>query len=379
MEKKLPLYKIKVNPEDESGVYAVSLVDEPAIEYDWVKLSKQVEMNFSVDTDKKMLYGPMLVPNKMIYRRDENGYEYNIMFEKDTIELIAEKFNKNKLGDKFNFQHSDVEVEAFLKENWLTDNPDKSQKYGFDLPEGSWFGAVKIEDEDFWKNKVKEEEVKGFSVEILAGAELVELSIINNNSNKNTKEMEETKLGEVKREDGVVIYYEGDVVEVGTPLFLDPELTEAAPEGEHTLEGGVKVVIAEGKISEIIEPVEEEVEAGEEKKEEMSEEVVEEELEDVEEVVEETKEPSFEEQVLSIIQPLLDSVITQHSEILNKITEMEANIAKEREEEMSELKSQVEKLSSMAGAETITKKTDDRKIKVETELTEKINIFRKYR
>jgi hypothetical protein len=204
MEKKLPLYKIKVNPEDESGVYAVSLVDEPAIEYDWVKLSKQVEMNFSVDTDKKMLYGPMLVPNKMIYRRDENGYEYNIMFEKETIELIAEKFNKNKLGDKFNFQHSDVEVEAFLKENWLTDNPDKSQKYGFDLPEGSWFGAVKIEDEDFWKNKVKEEEVKGFSVEILAGAELVELSIINNNSNKNTKEMEKTKLGEVKREDGVV-------------------------------------------------------------------------------------------------------------------------------------------------------------------------------
>jgi hypothetical protein len=96
MEKKLPLYKIKVNPEDESGVYAVSLVDEPAIEYDWVKLSKQVEMNFSVDTDKKMLYGPMLVPNKMIYRRDENGYEYNIMFEKETIELIAEKFNKNK-------------------------------------------------------------------------------------------------------------------------------------------------------------------------------------------------------------------------------------------------------------------------------------------
>jgi hypothetical protein len=378
MEKKLPLYKIKVNPEDESGVYAVSLVDEPAIEYDWVKLSKQVEMNFSLDTDKKMLYGPMLVPNKMIYRKDENGYEYNIMFEKDTIELIAEKFNKNKLGDKFNLQHSDTQVEAFLKENWLTDNPDKSQKYGFDLPEGSWFGAVKIEDDNFWKNKVKEEEVKGFSVEILAGAELVELSITNNNPKLKTEEMEKTKLGEVKREDGVVIYYDGDIVEVGTPLFLDPELTEAAPEGEHVLEGGVKVVIAEGKISEIIEPVEEEVEAGEEK-EEYSEEVKEE-LEETEEVVEETAtEASFEEQVLSIIQPLLDSVITQHSEILNKITEMEANIAKEREDEMSELKSQVEKLSSMAGAETITKKTDDRRIKVENELTEKINIFRKYR
>jgi len=367
MEKKLPLYKIKVNPEDESGVYAVSLVDEPAIEYDWVKLSKQVEMNFSVDTDKQLLYGPMLVPNKMIYRRDENGYEYNIMFDKETIELIAEKFNRNKLGDKFNLQHSDVEVEAFLKENWLTDKPDKSEKYGFELPEGTWFGAVKVVDEDFWKDKVKEEEVKGFSVEILAGAELVELSINNNKSKKNTKKMEKTELANVMKTDGVAVYYEGDFV-VGAEVFLDEEMTQPAPEGEHELEGGIKIVVEEGKVSEIIEVEEEEV------VEETTEEL------ETEEVVEDTKEElSFDEKVLNIIQPLLDNVITQHSEIMNKITEMEANIAKEREEEMSELKSQVEKLSSMAGAETITKKTDDRKIKVENEISEKINIFRKFR
>ena len=370
MEKNLPLYKIKVNPEDESGVYAVSLVDEPAIEENWIKLSKQVEMSFSVDKDKQLLYGPMLIPNKMIYRRDENGYEYNIMFEKETIELIAEKFNKNKLNDQFNFQHSDVKVQAFLKENWLTENPDKSQKYGYDLPEGTWFGAVKVEDEDFWKNKVKGEEVKGFSVEILAGAELVELSI--NNKNKNTKKMEKTKLANVMRTDGVAVYYEGDFV-VGVEVFLDEEMTQPAPEGEHELEGGLKIVVTEGKVSEIIE-VEEEV----------VDEPVSEELE-TEETTEELEtenvetEPSFDERVLAIVQPLLDSVITQNSEIMNKITEMEANIAKEREEEMSELKSQVEKLSKMAGDVSITKKTDDRKLKVEEDLSNRINVFRKFR
>jgi len=373
MEKKLPLYKIKVNPNDESGVYAVSLVDEPAIEENWIKLSKQVEMSFSVDKDKQLLYGPMLIPNKMIYRRDENGYEYNIMFEKETIELIAEKFNKNKLNDQFNFQHSDQKVEAFLKENWLTENPDKSQKYGYELPEGTWFGAVKVEDEDFWKNKVKGEEVKGFSVEILAGTELVELSINNNKSNKKEEEMEKTKLANVMRTDGVAVYYEGDFV-VGVEVFLDEEMTQPAPEGEHELEGGLKIVVEEGKVSEIIEVEEEEVE--EPVSEELETEETTEELE-TEEVVEEKL--SFEEQVLNIVQPLLDQVITQNSEIMNKITEMEANIAKEREEEMSELKSQVEKLSKMAGDVSITKKTDDRKVKVEEELSERINIFRKFR
>lgn len=366
MEKKLPLYKIKVNPNDESGVYMVSLVDEPAIEENWIKLSKQVEIKFSANKDKQLLYGPMLIPNKMIYRRDENGYEYNIMFDEDTIELIAEKFKKNKLNDQFNFQHSDVTVNAFLKEDWIVENPDKSSKYGFDLPNGTWFGAVKVEDEDFWNKYVKDGEVKGFSVEIMAGAELVELSI-NNKINKNT-EMENTKLGMVKRNDGVELYFDGEMIEVGTVLFLDQEMTELAPEGEHTLEDGTLVKVdAEGKVLEF-EPVEEVVE----------DEPVEEEFSEVEEEVVLEDEPSFEEKVMAIVQPLIDGLMNQNSELMNKLSEMETKLS-EKTEETTELKSQVEKLSSMAGAETVTKKTDSNKEKYEETLSERINIFRKFR
>ena len=73
MEKKIPTYRIVVNPDDEkTGVYAVSLVDEPAIEVDWIKLSKDIkDFEFSVNKDKQMLFGPLLIPNKLIYRRDE--------------------------------------------------------------------------------------------------------------------------------------------------------------------------------------------------------------------------------------------------------------------------------------------------------------------
>jgi hypothetical protein len=178
MEKKIPTYRIVVNADDEkTGVYAVSLVDEPAIEVDWIKLSKQViEFEFSVNKDKQMLFGPLLIPGKLIFRRDEKGNEYNIVFDEETIQTIADKYNENKLNDVFNFQHSDKKVEAALLQNWITGEIDKSQEYGFTLPKGTWFGGVKVKDENFWMTEVKTDKVKGFSVEIMAGTELVEMS-----------------------------------------------------------------------------------------------------------------------------------------------------------------------------------------------------------
>lgn len=178
MEKKIPTYRIVVNADDEkTGVYAVSLVDEPAIEVDWIKLSKEiVEFEFSVNKDKQMLFGPLLIPGKLIFRRDEKGNEYNIVFDEETIQTIADKYNENKLNDVFNFQHSDKKVEAALLQNWITGEIDKSQEYGFTLPKGTWFGGVKVKDENFWMTEVKTEKVKGFSVEIMAGTELVEMS-----------------------------------------------------------------------------------------------------------------------------------------------------------------------------------------------------------
>ena len=333
---KLPLYRIVVNPNDESGVYSVSLVDEPAIEVDWIKLSKMIEVKFSANKDKQLLYGPLLIPDKMIYRRDDNGNEYNIVFDKETIELIADKYNKNKFNDVFNFQHSDKMVEAYLKENWIVGQIDKSQNYGFELPEGTWFGAVKVEDQNFWNDYVSNGEVKGFSVELKCDVELVELSAHNKiNININ--------LMEIKRKDGVVIYYDGELG-VGTQLFLDPEMTQLAPEGEHELEDGSVVVIdAEAKIVEVTSSEEE---------------VVEEEMATEEEVVvEPTTEKLTNEEVLTIVQPLFDEFKNAYAELEAKVAELEAKLteAKKVEEELS---TKIETLSKTAGADTITKKDD---------------------
>lgn len=358
---KLPLYRVKVNPDDKSGVYMVSLVDEPAIEENWIKLSKQVVMEFTADKDKQMLYGPMLIPNKMIYRRDEDsGEEYNIMFEKDTIELISNKFNKNKLTDKFNFQHSEVTVDAYLTENWLTDRPDKSEKYGFKLPEGTWFGAVKVEDKSFWDKYVKGEKVKGFSVEILAGAELISMS-------NNNKEEQNIKFMEIKTKDGATLYFEGELAQ-GIVIFLDEAMTELAPKGEHELEDGRIIVLDdESKVLEIKDAIEE---------------VVEEELEIVDEVIEQPTEVQKtiidRQMVLDIVQPMFDEVFTAHAEIMTKITELESKLdegnTEEMKTELSSIKEKVELLSKTPGANTIDNK-DDKRITKENFILSRINTF----
>ena len=339
MEKKIPTYRIVVNADDEkTGVYAVSLVDEPAIEVDWIKLSKQViEFEFSVNKDKQMLFGPLLIPNKLIFRRDEKGNEYNIVFDEETIQTIADKYNENKLNDVFNFQHSDKKVEAALLQNWITGEIDKSQEYGFTLPKGTWFGGVKVKDENFWMTEVKTDKVKGFSVEIMAGTELIEM----------TTEVDKNKnilLMEYKTKDGLTLTWEGDAA-VGKEVFLVLEdgTQVAADNGEYELEDGTKVIIADGKVAEIMA-----VETPE--GEDMAEPVA----------TEPTSNPSTD--VLETVKPLFEElrgIIAELSSRLDKLenveptTEEEATLSK-----VKDLEDKVEMLSKMAGAPSITKKSD---------------------
>ena len=82
----LKTYRVIVNADDDlTGVYAVSLVDQPAIEVDWIKLGKVEEFFFSVNKDKQMLFGPLLIPNKLILRKSADGEMFNIMFDVETI------------------------------------------------------------------------------------------------------------------------------------------------------------------------------------------------------------------------------------------------------------------------------------------------------
>jgi hypothetical protein len=249
MEKRLPTYKIIVNPDDnETGVYGISLVDEPAIEVDWIKLSKELqEIFFSAQKDKQMLFGPLLIPDKLILRRASNGDLYNIVFDKDTIQTIADKYNETGDNKTFNFQHSDKQVDAVILQNWITGSVDKSQDYGYSLPEGTWFCGVKVKDESFWMNEVKSEKVKGFSIEIKAETELIKMTSEMEDKNKNIK------LMDYKTKDGLTLRWEGDDA-VGSEVFLVLEdgTSVSADNGEYELEDGTKIIIADGKVSEII-------------------------------------------------------------------------------------------------------------------------------
>ena len=352
----LKTYRVIVNADDDlTGVYAVSLVDSPAIEVDWIKLGKVEDFFFSANKDKQMLFGPLLIPNKLILRKDSDGEMFNIMFDAETIQIIADKYNENKINDIFNFQHSDKGVNAVLLQNWITGKNDKSHDYGFDLPEGTWFAGVKVKDEEFWMNEVKTDKVKGFSIEVKADVELIKMTAI---ADKN----ENIKLMDYKTRDGLTLRWDGEAA-VGSEVFLVLEdgTAVAADNGTYELEDGTKITIADGKVGEII-----------------AAEVVEEAAEDMAITPDTTG-------LLEVVQPLIEELRGVIAELSSRLDKLE-NVETIEEETTStenyrivELEAKLEKLSLSAGAPSVTKKTDSEvKKQVQNDvILEKISFFKR--
>lgn len=345
--KELPIYDIKLT-DDNQGVGFISLVDEPAIGVDWIRLSNQTQLSFKADKEKQLLYGPFLIPNKLIYRHDEKMGEYYVRFSKEEIEKIATKFNEDLNNKNINFQHTDQKVEAFVASNWMIEGEqDKSKNLGFDLPEGTWFGGVKVKDEAFWSEKVKTDEVKGFSVEILADLELAL-------KNKEQKMEKEIKLAEAKLADGTTIYYDGDLA-VGTALFIDeamatPVPAEAGIETEWMLEDGVtKVYTLDGVITKI----ETEAPAPEVAPEAALAEV-----------------PVAQSLTAEEVSLMID---TRFTELMDEVTKLKELVA-QKDETINNFKAEVnEKFSTAPAAGSITKaepKIDDKFSKVEARIRE---------
>jgi len=244
MKKQLPIYDITIDQLNlKQGVGYISLVDEPAIQVDWIKLAKESQLSFKAAKDKQMLYGPFLIPDMLIYRFDQKMGEYYVRFRRDQIELIASKFNKDLNNKNINFQHSDTLVDAYVAENWLIEGDDKSKNFGFSLPDGTWFGGVKVEDPTFWTDKVKNDEVKGFSVEILADLELQ----LKQTKNKENKMENEIKLASAKTADGVDIYFDGSLAEK-TAVFSDEAMTVPMGDGDYEMEDGSTITVKGGVV-----------------------------------------------------------------------------------------------------------------------------------
>lgn len=152
----------------------------------WDQLSAEKTSHFfSIDEEKRTVIGPLMIPNKMILRRGENGEPYYVYYSKDTIKKMAEKFLAlNKQNNTDVMHDGEVTTKNTLIESWVSESRkfDKSYKYGYSLPEGTWYVSYKINDELTWE-KIKDGELKGFS---LAGPFLEKMTVSNEQNDEDT-------------------------------------------------------------------------------------------------------------------------------------------------------------------------------------------------
>jgi hypothetical protein len=149
----------------QSGIEAISVVEHPAIEENFVALSKEYKFE-QISNEKRLLVGPLLIPDKKIYRRDGNK-EYYVFFSKDTIRKASELYLMRGYQNNATYEHKESVDGLTLVESWIIDSKqnDKSNHFSMDLPEGTWMGAIKVNNDVLWEDYVKTGQVKGFSIE----------------------------------------------------------------------------------------------------------------------------------------------------------------------------------------------------------------------
>ena len=161
----LETIELFIEDEGDGGISAISFVEAPAIEENFIALnSHKVEMK-TIDNDKRLVIGLALVPNKLIYRRNR-GFEYNITFSEQTVRKASEKYLKSLKLHNTTVAH-ETEIEGvFLTESWIVEDPkqDKTALYGLEAPKGAWAVSMRVENDDLW-NKIKGGDYLGFSIE----------------------------------------------------------------------------------------------------------------------------------------------------------------------------------------------------------------------
>jgi len=165
----MKLYELLIDENDLllSGVHALSIVENPAIQSDFIALGDQKPVLLAeVNKDKQILMGAALIPDKPIYRKDGEE-EYYVYFSKETIAKTAEAFFRNNNQNNATLEHAEVLDNMTVFESWIVEDPefDKSKKYGLEVPAGTWMVSMKVDDKDVWDNYVKDNKVFGFSIE----------------------------------------------------------------------------------------------------------------------------------------------------------------------------------------------------------------------
>ena len=294
----LPIYKITIDPEysengEDLGIEQIAFTSTPAIKVMGMAFNSQVKPMVFKDNVKYSIVAPALIPMEIYRKDDEDGKEYYVKFTKEEIEKIHSKFMKDMSNkDLFNLEHDTAEtVPAYVLEAWIVDNPTKDKAYssfGIEVPTGTLMVTAQVTDVEYYNHLVDNDQV-GFSIEGYLGMKLKEVTQLKTDINMN-------KL----------------------------------PDGEHTIEGKIYVVV-DGEITEIRDA--EVVEASEEVA--LEDTVVEE-----EEVVEETMavDPVLDaEAILAIVKPALDAEVNNLVAMIADLkAQLEEALAVDSEEEVVE-------------------------------------------
>lgn len=246
-----------INPEDDENIVTrISLVDLPAIESNMVYFKKDKPLYVSMESDEQhMVYAPVLIPDKEIYRR-YGEEEFNIVFTKEAVVKLAHDFIKNGFTNEWSIDHDEERTPGmYTVESWLKSDMehDKSVTLGLDkdLPIGTWFAAMKVENEDIW-SEIKKGTWQGFSIEAFIALDDEPGKDNDNNENKINEEM--SKFNEDAFFNRVKALFE-DAFSKKTEL---EEETSGETSGETVEE------VVEEKTDEVVEAIEEVAETPEE-------------------------------------------------------------------------------------------------------------------
>jgi len=189
------LYEL-VLKDEEDEVFALSLVNEPAIMQDFVYFNldgaKELIKFATADEDQHTIVGPILIPELKILRLREDGTPYYVTFSKDTVKKIAQKYIRDNYANNVTLEHAEKTNGVSLVESWVAESSkyDKSKAYGLNVKPGTWMGVFKVENKDIW-NKVKSGEYKGISLEGLFSHELIKASLVDDILEKEITELSE--------------------------------------------------------------------------------------------------------------------------------------------------------------------------------------------
>lgn len=349
-------YQATYIPNKTDGVFGISLVENPAMEGLFIALSKQQEIKLAeVNKEQRILMGLVLEPNKPIYR-NQDGEEFNIVFNEDTIKELSYNFFKAGYQKNSTIEHESKINGVTFVESWIVEDTknDKSNAFGFSYPKGSWVATMKVDSDEIWNDYVKSGKVKGFSVDAMINLEEINLkSNITMAEEKSLidmikelpekislalspkKEEAEIKLGMVKTDDGLEINFDGEELKEGDMVYsLTPEGEKVPlPQGEYVTELGVILVDENSTVVSVKSATEEETPVVE---------PTEEEAPVVEPMAEETPKEEPKGDLGDELEKAIKSIMIKYSEEQNKkFEEFKAEFTKQN----TELKAEVLELS----------------------------------